>query len=74
MRLEGWLLDVRFRDDQAILWLKVGNRRVQVKDRFNVDFFVSPDKVSQEKLVYLFDEHDHIVKIDKAMRFLSIDS
>jgi len=74
MRLEGWLLDVRFRDDQAILWIKVGNHRVQIKDRYYVDFFVSPDKVSQEKLVYLFDEHDHIVKIEKAMRFLTIDS
>ncbi len=74
MRLEGWLLDVRFRDDQALLWLKVGDRRVQVKDRYNMDFFVSPYKVSHEKLVYLFDEHDHIVNIEKAMRFLSIDS
>jgi len=74
MRLEGWLLDVRFRDDHALLWIKVGARRVQVKDRYNVDFFVSPDKVSHEKLVYLFDEHDHIVNIEKAMRFLSIDS
>ena len=74
MRLEGWLLDVRFRDDQALLWVKVGDRRIQLKDRYNVDFFVSPDKVSQEKLVYLFDEHDHIVNIEKAQRFLSIDS
>lgn len=74
MRFEGLLLDVRFRDDQALLWLKVGDRRIQVKDRYNVDFFVSPDKVSQEKLVYLFDEHDHIVNIEKTMRFLSIDS
>ena len=74
MRLEGWLLDVRFRDDQTLLWLKVGDRRVQVKDRYNMDFFVSPDKVSHEKLVYLFDEHDHIVNIEKTMRFLSIDS
>ena len=74
MRLEGWLLDVRFRDDQALLWVKVGDRRIQLKDRYNVDFFVYPDKVSQEKLVYLFDEHDHIVNIEKAQRFLSIDS
>ena len=74
MRLEGWLLDVRFRDDQALLWVKVGNRRIQLRDRYNVDFFVSPDKVSHEKLVYLFDEHDHIVNIEKAQRFLSIDS
>ena len=74
MRLEGWLLDVRFREDQAILWIKVGDQRVQMKDRFNMDFFVSPDNVTQEKLVYLFDEHDHIVKIDKSLRFLSIDS
>ena len=74
MRLEGWLLDVRFRDDQALLWVKVGDIRIQLKDRYNVDFFVSPDKVSHEKLVYLFDEHDHIVNIEEAQRFLSIDS
>jgi len=74
MRLEGWLLDVWLRDDHALLWVKVGDRRVQLKDRYNVDFFVSPDKVSREKLVYLFDEHDHIVNIEKAQRFLSIDS
>jgi len=74
MRFEGWLLDVRFRDDQALLWVKVGNRRIQLRDRYTVDFFVSPDKVSHEKLVYLFDEHDHIVNIEKAQRFLSIDS
>jgi DNA polymerase elongation subunit (family B) len=74
MRLEGWLLDVRFRKDYALLWVKVGDRRIQLKERYNVDFFVSPDKVSHEKLVYLFDEHDHIVNIEKSQRFLSIDS
>ena len=74
MNLEGWLLDVRIRDDEAILWVKSGDKRVQVKDRYNVDFYVLPEVVSREKLVDLFDEHDHITKIETVERFVSIDS
>ncbi len=45
MSLEGWLLDVRIIDDEAILWVKTGDQRIQVKDRYNVDFFVSPTNI-----------------------------
>ena len=74
MSLEGWLLDVRIVDDEAVLWVKTGDKRVQIKDPYNVDFFVSPDEVSQEKLTFLFDEHDNITGIEKVERFLSIES
>ncbi len=74
MSLEGWLLDVRIVDDEAILWIKTGDKRVQIKDRYTVDFYVAPDKVSQEKLSFLFDEHDNIAGIEKVERYLSIES
>jgi DNA polymerase I len=74
MSLDGWLLDVRIRDDEAILWVKTGGKRVQVKDRYNVDFYVLPEKVTMEKLAHLFDEHDNITGIQEVERFLSIDS
>ena len=74
MSLKGWLLDVRIRDDEAFLWVKTGGKRVQVRDRYNVDFYVSPEKVSKEELTHLFDEHDNITSIQEVKRFLSIDS
>ncbi len=74
MSLEGWLLDVTLRDDEAFLWIKTEGGRVQVRDKYNVDFYVAPDKVSEEKLVHLFDEHDNITGIEKVERYLSIES
>ena len=74
MSLDGWLLDVRIRDDEAILWVKTGDKRVQVKDRYNVDFYVLPEKVTRERLTHLFDEHDNITGIQEVERYLSIDS
>lgn len=74
MSLEGWFLDVQIRDDEAILWVKIGEKRLRLRDRYNVDFYVLSDKVSEEELTQLFDEHDNIFSIEKTSKYVSLDS
>ena len=74
MRLEGWLLDVRLSDDEALLWLKTDAGRVELRFKYLTDFFVVPDKVSREEFLELFDEHPHIPLIESSERFLDISA
>jgi DNA polymerase elongation subunit (family B) len=72
MRLEGWLLDVRLRDDEALLWVKTGDERVELRLRYYPDFFVLPEKVSFNAFFDLFDEHPNIPLIETSQRYTSI--
>jgi DNA polymerase elongation subunit (family B) len=72
MQLEGHLLDVRFREDEALLWLKTESSRIQLSDLYYPDIFVIPEKGSFDQFIALFDEHPHIHKIEKTERFVSI--
>ena len=62
--VRGWLLDVRLRDDEATLWVKTAEKRVELRCRYHPDFFVVPDKVSFNEFMDLFDEHPHIPAIE----------
>ena len=72
MRFEGWLLDVRLQDDEALIWVKTQDQRIEFRARYYPDFYVIPDKVSFNEFIDLFDEHPHIPSIDVAERFTSI--
>jgi DNA polymerase elongation subunit (family B) len=72
MQVRGWLLDVRLRDDEAFLWVKTGNERVEFRCEYYPDFYMVPDKISFEEFMDLLDEHPHIPVIDNAERFTSI--
>jgi DNA polymerase elongation subunit (family B) len=72
MRLEGWLLDISFRDNEALLWVKTEKARVQLLDTYSPDIYVLPEDVSNERFMELFDEHENILCIEKKMRFKSI--
>lgn len=74
MSSEAWLLDARIVDYEAYLWVKIDDTRIQVRDNYNVDFYVQPHKVSEEQLINLFDEHDNIAGIEKVERYLTIES
>jgi hypothetical protein len=72
MQLEGRLLDISFRDDEALLWLKTESTRIQLTDRYYPDVFVVPEKCTFDHFIDLFDEYHLIQKIEKTERFLSI--
>lgn len=72
MQFEGQLLDVRFREDEVLLWLKTESSRICLKDRYYTDIFVIPEKVSFDHFMELFEEHPHIHTIEKTERVISI--
>ncbi|MFH1180481.1 MAG: hypothetical protein V1710_08980, partial [Candidatus Bathyarchaeota archaeon] len=72
MKLEGWLLGVRLRDDEALLWVKTGDERVELRLRYYPDFFALPEKVSFNAFLDLFDEHPNIPLIETSQRYTSI--
>ncbi len=74
MSIKGWLLDVRIQDDETHLWVKTRKKRIHLKDRYDVDFFVIPSNVRREKLIELFDEHDNIAEIEKVERYPTLNS
>jgi hypothetical protein len=37
MRLKGWLLDVRVDDDKVLLWVKIGEKRLEFKFQYSPD-------------------------------------
>ena len=73
MQFRGWLLDVRLRDDEAILWVKNDDTRVELRCKYHTDFYVVPDKVSGNEFMDLFDEHPHIPAIETTQRYTSIE-
>ena len=72
MRIKGWLLDVRLRDDEAVLWVKTDGERHEYRGSYVPDMFVLPDKVSFEEFMELFDEHPHISAMERVTRYVSI--
>ena len=74
MQVRGWLLDVRLRDDEATLWVKTSEKRVELRCRYHPDLFFVPDKVSFNEFMDLFDEHPHIPVIETTTRYTSIEN
>lgn len=74
MNLNGWLLDIQFRDTRAILWIKTKEKRVQVTDTYNPDFYVIPRNLSKTQFTELFEEHDYIKEIHEAYKYTTIQS
>ena len=72
MQVRGWLLDVRLVDDEAYIWVKTGTGRVLLKHKYSPDFFVVPDKVTSGQFLDLFDEHPHILAMERTKRYTSI--
>ncbi len=73
MQIRGWLMDVRLSGDEAWLWVKTGEERVELHCTYHPDLFVLPDKVSAEQFMDLFDEHPSIPLIETAERYTSIE-
>ena len=72
MQIRGWLLDVRLRDDEAFLWVKTGDKRVELRCEYHPDIFIVPE-VSFNMFMDLFDEHPHIHSIETTTRITSIE-
>lgn len=68
MQVRGWLLDIQLRDDEAILWVKTGDKRHMCRCKYYPDVYVNPERVSFEEFMDLFDEHPHIKNIEKTQR------
>ena len=49
MRIEGWLLDISFAGDRAVLWIRDPERgRVELYDRYNPEFYAEPRGVEAD--------------------------
>ncbi len=73
MRIEGWLLDVSFAGDRAVLWVRDPERgRVKLYDRYNPEFYAEPRGVEADRLRGLLEEHDSIAEITLERRCSSI--
>ncbi len=73
MRIEGWLLDVTFTGDRAVLWVRdAKGGRVKLYDRYNPDFYAEPKGVGAERLGSLLEEHPHISEVAPERRAPSI--
>ena len=73
MQIRGWLLDVRLMDDEATIWVKTPEKRVELRCKYHPDLYIVPDKVSFEEFMDLFDEHPHIPAIQATERYASIE-
>ncbi|MBD3172069.1 hypothetical protein GF326_06320 [Candidatus Bathyarchaeota archaeon] len=74
MRLNGWLLDVRLSDYGVHLWVKTGEKRTRFSLEYQPDFYVVPRSVSFNEFLDLFDEHPHILVLEKTKRYTSLSS
>jgi len=74
MRLNGWLLDVRLSDYGVHLWVKTGEKRTRFSLEYQPDFYVIPRSVSFNEFLDLFDEHPHILVLEKTKRYTSLSS
>ena len=73
MQIRGWLLDVRLRDDEAFLWVKTPDERVELRCEYHPDIYIVPETVSFNEFMDLFDEHPHIHSIETTNRITSIE-
>ena len=75
MKVDGWILDVRFTEDRAALWVRTPDRgRVKLHDRYNPEFYAAPDGMDAARLRDLLEEHDNIKDISVERRNASIGS
>ena len=73
MRIEGWLLDISFTEDQAVLWVRDPERgRVKLYDRYNPEFYAEPQGTVAERLQGLLEEHPNISGTALERKFSSI--
>jgi len=73
MRFEGWLLDVRFAGDKAVLWVKDTDKgRVKLLDRYSPDFYVEPRGVEAERLLNLLEGYEILTGVTVERRISSI--
>ena len=74
MRLKGWLLDVRVDDDKVLLWVKIGEKRLDFKFHYSPDLYFLPNTLSYDEFTDLFHEHPNISHIEKVQRHLTLES
>ncbi len=73
MRVDGWLLDVRLRDDGATLWVRTPDRgRVKLHDGYRPEFYAEPRGMDAAGLRDLLEEHDDVAGITVESRVGSI--
>lgn len=73
MRAEGWLLDLRFEGDLAVLWVRDPEAgRVKLLDRYDPDFYAEPRGIDAERLQYLLEGHENISGVTVERRISSI--
>jgi DNA polymerase elongation subunit (family B) len=72
MRIEGWLLDVRQKEDEVILWVKSKQNRVKLRYNYNPNFYFLPTSISVSDFLDLFHEHPYISFLEKQERYISL--
>ncbi|MBC8497469.1 hypothetical protein H8D40_00655 [Candidatus Bathyarchaeota archaeon] len=73
MGFDGWLLDVRFDGDEAVLWLRTAEgEKVKLRDRYTPDFYAEPLGMAAAQLRDLLEEHDLVAGVSTARRRSSI--
>ncbi|MGD2200011.1 MAG: DNA polymerase domain-containing protein [Candidatus Bathyarchaeota archaeon] len=73
MRIDGWLLDVRFEGDEAVLWVRDPERgRVELRDRYTPGFYAEPLGMTAGRLRDILEEHDLVAGVGLDNRRSSI--
>ncbi|MBA7466809.1 hypothetical protein GH157_02285 [archaeon] len=73
MRSDGWLLDVRFDGDEAVLWLRTSDgEKMKLRERYAPDFYAEPLGMTAAQLRDLLEEHPLVAGVSTARRRSSI--
>ena len=72
----GWLLDVYFETNSAVLWFRTEQgKSVRLRDNYFPDFFIEPNSgIDAEALTSCLLEHPQILRVDDEKKFTALDA
>ena len=71
---DGWLLDVAFTGDKAVLWIRTPDGgRVKLHDRYRPEFYAEPLGMDAARLRDLLEEHDNVrgITVERRRAFIA---